>query len=85
MKTFLLFIVLITTTCVSMGIPSSHTIIRQPHLMRLNINEDTIPEKIFAAEIHYSRIPHQYWEHRLQMVKAMGFNALSVYIMWNFH
>ena len=40
---------------------------------------------MFASEIHYSRIPHQYWEHRLQMVKAMGFNALSVYIMWNHH
>lgn len=48
-------------------------------------NGNEIPEKIFAAEIHYSRIPHEYWEHRLQMVKAMGFNALSVYIMWNFH
>jgi beta-galactosidase len=45
----------------------------------------SLPDKIFAAEIHFSRIPYQYWEHRLQMVKAMGFNALSVYIMWNFH
>lgn len=44
-----------------------------------------LPDKIFAAEIHFSRIPYQYWEHRLQMVKAMGFNALSVYLMWNFH
>lgn len=41
--------------------------------------------KIFAGEVHYCRIPHQYWEHRIQMIKAMGLNTLSVYIMWNFH
>ena len=44
-----------------------------------------LPTRIIAGEIHYSRIPVEYWEHRLQTVKAMGFNALSVYIMWNYH
>ena len=41
--------------------------------------------KIYAGEIHYSRIPVEYWEHRILMIKAMGLNALSVYIMWNYH
>jgi beta-galactosidase len=40
---------------------------------------------IYAGEIHYSRIPVEYWEHRRLMVKALGLNALSVYIMWNYH
>lgn len=84
MKTFLLLLALVIA-CASMGITKSHTFIDRAHLKTMNNNDDIIPEKIFAAEIHYSRIPHQYWEHRLQMVKAMGFNALSVYIMWNFH
>jgi beta-galactosidase len=44
-----------------------------------------LPDRIVAGEIHYSRIPVEYWEHRLQMVKSMGFNALSVYVMWNYH
>lgn len=44
-----------------------------------------VPPKMFAGEIHFSRIPEQYWEHRIQTVKAMGLNALSVYIMWNYH
>lgn len=44
-----------------------------------------LPPKIIAGEVHYSRIPVEYWEHRLQTIKAMGFNALSVYIMWNYH
>ena len=27
---------------------------------------------ILSGEMHYSRIPHQYWRHRLQMMKGMG-------------
>lgn len=44
-----------------------------------------LPAKIIAGEIHYSRIPVEYWEHRLLTIKSMGFNALSIYIMWNYH
>lgn len=32
-----------------------------PHNIGNNTNQAAIPDKIFAAEIHYSRIPHQYW------------------------
>lgn len=42
-------------------------------------------EKIFAGEVHYSRIPVEYWDHRIKTIKALGMNALSVYIMWNYH
>jgi aryl-phospho-beta-D-glucosidase BglC (GH1 family) len=44
-----------------------------------------LPNKLVAGEVHYSRIPVEYWEHRLQLIKSMGFNTLSVYIMWNYH
>jgi len=27
---------------------------------------------ILSREMHYVRIPHQYWRHRLQMMKVMG-------------
>lgn len=40
---------------------------------------------IRAGEVHYSRIPVEYWEHRILMIKALGLNALSVYIIWNYH
>lgn len=40
---------------------------------------------IHAGEIHYSRVPWQYWEHRILLIKAMGLNSLSVYVMWNHH
>lgn len=43
------------------------------------------PFVVKAAEIHYSRIPHEYWEHRIEMCKAMGMNSICLYIFWNIH
>lgn len=40
---------------------------------------------ILSGEMHYARIPHQYWRHRLQMMKAMGLNTVCTYVFWNFH
>ena len=40
---------------------------------------------LHSGEMHYSRIPHQYWRHRLQMMKAMGLNTVATYVFWNFH
>lgn len=43
------------------------------------------PFIIKAAEVHYPRIPRQYWEHRIEMCKALGMNTLCLYIFWNIH
>lgn len=43
------------------------------------------PFIIKAAEVHYPRIPYQYWEHRIEMCKALGMNTLCLYIFWNIH
>lgn len=43
------------------------------------------PFLIKAAEVHYPRIPRQYWEHRIEMCKALGMNTLCLYIFWNIH
>ena len=40
---------------------------------------------LFSGEMHYSRIPHEYWRHRLKMMKGMGLNAVATYVFWNFH
>lgn len=40
---------------------------------------------IRSGEMHYSRIPHQYWRHRMQMLKAMGLNCVATYVFWNHH
>ena len=46
---------------------------------------DGSPFQIISGELHPSRIPAEYWRHRIQMAKAMGCNTISVYIFWNYH
>lgn len=43
------------------------------------------PFVIRAAELHYPRIPREYWENRIQMCKAMGMNTICIYLFWNIH
>lgn len=43
------------------------------------------PFVIKAAEVHYPRIPEPYWEHRIEMCKALGMNTLCLYVFWNLH
>ena len=43
------------------------------------------PFIVKAAEVHYPRIPQEYWEHRIQMCKALGMNTLCLYVFWNIH
>src|SRR5690606_1222982 len=44
-----------------------------------------MPFVVMAAEMHYSRIPKLYWEHRLKMAKALGMITLCLYVFWNYH
>lgn len=46
---------------------------------------DGKPIKIYSGEMHFARIPREYWKHRLQMMKAMGLNAVASYVFWNYH
>lgn len=46
---------------------------------------DGKPFLIKAAEMHYTRIPAEYWEHRIQMCKALGMNTICIYTFWNIH
>ena len=43
------------------------------------------PFVVKAAEVHYPRIPHPYWDHRIKMCKALGMNTLCLYVFWNIH
>ena len=43
------------------------------------------PFVVKAAEVHYPRIPREYWEQRIKMCKALGMNTLCIYIFWNIH
>ena len=43
------------------------------------------PFVVKAAELHYPRIPKEYWKHRIDMVKALGMNTVCLYVFWNIH
>lgn len=46
---------------------------------------DGKPFVIRTGEMHFTRVPHEYWRHRLQLLKSMGMNAVCAYLFWNFH
>jgi len=46
---------------------------------------DGKPLQIICAEMHYPRIPQEYWRDRLRKAKAMGCNTVATYVFWNVH
>ncbi len=46
---------------------------------------DGKPLEIRSGEMHFARIPEPYWRQRLEMLKAMGMNAVATYVFWNYH
>jgi beta-galactosidase len=46
---------------------------------------DGAPLQIRCGEIHFARVPREYWQHRLRLCRAMGLNAVCAYLFWNFH
>ena len=48
-------------------------------------NVDGKDVQLICGEMHYARIPHEYWRDRLKRARAMGLNTISVYVFWNFH
>lgn len=43
------------------------------------------PFKIYSGEMHYPRVPSEYWRHRFKMMRAMGLNTVATYVFWNYH
>ncbi|MDA3879829.1 MAG: beta-galactosidase [Prolixibacteraceae bacterium] len=62
---------------------------KQPaHTFEIGKNDfllDNEPFHIRCSEMHFARVPKEYWRHRLQMNKALGMNTVSAYMFWNFH
>ncbi|MND80080.1 Beta-galactosidase precursor [compost metagenome] len=46
---------------------------------------DGKPVQIHSGEMHFARVPQEYWRHRLKMMKAMGLNSVATYVFWNYH
>ncbi|MBS1601845.1 MAG: beta-galactosidase, partial [Bacteroidetes bacterium] len=46
---------------------------------------DGKPLQIISGDMHYPRVPREYWRDRLRMAKAMGLNTIGTYVFWNVH
>jgi beta-galactosidase len=60
----------------------------QTHSFRIDGDHfalDGKPFQIISGELHYARIPHEYWRDRLKKARAMGLNTISTYVFWNVH
>jgi beta-galactosidase GanA len=39
--------------------------------------------EVHSGEVHASRVPREYWRHRLEMVKSLGLDTVGTYLFWN--
>src|ERR1035437_10642019 len=46
---------------------------------------DGKPLQIISGELHYARIPREYWRDRLRKARGMGLNAISTFFFWDVH
>ena len=46
---------------------------------------DGQPLQIISGDMHYARVPRQYWRDRMKKMKSMGLNTLTTYVFWNLH
>lgn len=46
---------------------------------------DGRPLQIISGEMHYARVPREYWRDRMKKARAMGLNAITTYVFWNLH
>lgn len=43
------------------------------------------PSILLSSSLFYFRIKPEFWKERMQQLKDCGYNAIDVYIPWNFH
>jgi beta-galactosidase len=46
---------------------------------------DGKPYQVLSGEMHYPRIPREYWRDRFRKARAMGLNTITTYVFWNLH
>ena len=80
-KRITLAALLLTAPLMAMAAPKAGTFTVGDKTFLLNGQ----PFVVKAAEVHYPRIPRPYWEHRIQMCKALGMNTICIYVFWNIH
>ena len=77
--------VLLLLLAMVLGLSSCST---QKHTFEIKDNKflyDGEKVQLICGEMHYPRIPVEYWRDRMQRAKAMGLNTVSAYVFWAVH
>jgi beta-galactosidase len=64
------------------------SLLRSPHSFQVVGSEfqlDGKPFQIRSGEMHYARVPREYWRDRFKKMRAMGLNTVCTYAFWNLH
>ena len=80
-RILVLALVVITPLAHSQSLKPAHVFTNQGDHFTL----DGKPFKVLSGELHYARIPREYWHARLKIAKAMGLNTIATYVFWNVH
>ena len=81
MKKLMLFTTLIFLFLTVNSQQANHTF----RIANGNFLLDEKPFQIISGEMHFARIPREYWRDRLKMARAMGLNTIATYVFWNYH
>lgn len=81
MKKVFLSLLLLVTLMVATFAQQKHTF----EIKDGNFMYDGKVIQIHSGEMHFARVPKEYWKQRLQMIKAMGLNTVCTYVFWNYH
>lgn len=87
LKPILVFVFLLITGFIP-GLLSAQAPASAPDSFRVDGGKFLLNGRLFriiSGEMHYPRIPREYWRARLRMAKAMGLNTITTYVFWNFH
>lgn len=80
MKKNLIFLTLLVTTVNGINQPSFGIDKKSKSFVK-----DGQAFRYISGSLHYFRIPREYWQDRLQKVRALGLNAIQMYVEWSFH
>ena len=77
----LAFFSLVAPTCFAQRTQDTHSF----KVVGNHFELDGKPFQVISGEIHYTRVPREYWRDRIRMARAMGLNTIATYVFWNVH
>ena len=90
MRSFILYLLVLCGAVFAQNAGTTQGAIATRHVHHFGIDGDHFaldgkPFQIISGEMHYERIPREYWGDRLKKARAMGLNTISTYVFWNVH